>query len=85
MVVLDEPTAGLEEPLCLSIETLLGQAKGTLLVSTSSAKLALRVADRIVLMSQGQILFQGTGSELKDSFGEHRNIPSLKSAYNDQC
>lgn len=69
LVVLDEPTTGLGESFSLHLENSLKKRKPTTMFSTSSAKLALNVADRIVLMAEGQVLFVGTGQELKESLG----------------
>ncbi|GFR73233.1 hypothetical protein ElyMa_000399500, partial [Elysia marginata] len=57
VVVLDEPTTGVDEHSCLHLERLLQQKKGTTLVCTSSARLALKLATRIVLIAGGQVLF----------------------------
>ncbi|HWE62185.1 MAG TPA: ATP-binding cassette domain-containing protein [Chloroflexota bacterium] len=60
-LVLDEPTAGLDPAGRESIEAVMTQTARQLSVVllTSDLPLALRLADRLVLMEQGRIVFDG--------------------------
>ena len=67
VILYDEPTAGLDPINSYAIGHLILQlkAKGvTQVVVTHDLDLAFRVADRIVLLHKGHIMFQGTPQEL---------------------
>ncbi|KAK3720524.1 hypothetical protein RRG08_058411 [Elysia crispata] len=69
VIVLDEPTQGMGETSSMRMTGLLRRMRATTVVCTSSASLALQIAARVVLLVQGQVLFDGTGEQLNDSFG----------------
>ncbi|HXF92249.1 MAG TPA: ATP-binding cassette domain-containing protein [Nitrospiraceae bacterium] len=67
VILYDEPTAGLDPINAYAIGHLLLQlkAKGvTQVVVTHDLDLAFRIADRVVLLHKGQVMFQGTPQEL---------------------
>ncbi len=69
VILYDEPTAGLDPINAYAIGHLLLQlkAKGvTQVVVTHDLDLAFRVADHVVLLHKGQVMFQGTPQELAD-------------------
>jgi energy-coupling factor transport system ATP-binding protein len=64
VLILDEPTAGLDkagsEQLLSLIRTLHEQKKVTIIMVTHQMDEVAKIADRIVVMDQGQIAFEGT-------------------------
>ena len=67
ILLYDEPTAGLDPINAYAIGRLILQlkAKGvTQVVVTHDLALAFRVADRVIMIQQGRIIFQGSPSEL---------------------
>ena len=67
ILLYDEPTAGLDPINAYAIGHLILQlkAKGvTQVVVTHDLDLAFRVADRVIMIQQGRIIFQGSPSEL---------------------
>ncbi|RUS78239.1 hypothetical protein EGW08_014008, partial [Elysia chlorotica] len=69
VLVVDEPTADIDDTWGKQIEALLRRMRGTILLCTTSASLALQLANRIVVLAEGHVLFEGTGQELKEQFG----------------
>lgn len=61
-LVLDEPVAGLDPAGRESIEAVIGQTAAEIgvVLLTSDLPLALRLADHLVLLEEGQIVFQGS-------------------------
>ena len=77
VLIMDEPTAGLDPNQILEVrKTIKGLGK-TILLSTHILQEVREVADRIILIHQGRIVFQGTSDEL-------RNEPSLDHWFNRQ-
>ena len=77
LLVLDEPTAGLDPAQALSVADILrahALAGGAVLFSTHDVSLAVRVAQRIVLMRDGSAIAQGAPLEVLTS-------AALESAY----
>jgi phospholipid/cholesterol/gamma-HCH transport system ATP-binding protein len=76
IILYDEPTAGLDPINAYAICHLIMQLKSkgvTQVVVTHDLDLAFHVADRIVMIQQGRIAFQGTPSELSG-----RNDPAIR-------
>jgi ABC-2 type transport system ATP-binding protein len=77
VLIMDEPTAGLDPNQILEVrKTIKGLGK-TILLSTHILQEVPQVADRIILIHQGRLIFQGTPDEL-------RGEPSLDSWFNRQ-
>jgi ABC-2 type transport system ATP-binding protein len=77
VLIMDEPTAGLDPNQVLEVrKTIKGLGK-TILLSTHILQEVPQVADRIVLINQGRLIFEGTPDELKDE-------PSLDTWFNRQ-
>ena len=77
VLIMDEPTAGLDPNQVLEVrKTIKGLGK-TILLSTHILQEVPQVADRIILINQGRLIFQGTPEELKDE-------PSLDGWFNRQ-
>ena len=75
VLIMDEPTAGLDPNQILEVrKTIKGLGK-TILLSTHILQEVREVADRIILINQGRIVFQGTAEELQDE-------PSLDQWFN---
>src|SRR5215510_286510 len=68
MLVLDEPSEGLAPIVVRDIGRIVGGLKGerlSILLVEQNYHLALRVADRVYVMSKGQIVWEGTPSGLQ--------------------
>ena len=77
VLIMDEPTAGLDPNQVLEVrKTIKGLGK-TILLSTHILQEVPEVADRIILINHGRLIFEGTPEELK-------NEPSLDSWFNRQ-
>jgi len=63
VLLLDEPTAGLDPESRASLIELLGGMKKTMLLATHDLEAAAEIADRVVLLN-GEVLFNGTMAEL---------------------
>jgi ABC-2 type transport system ATP-binding protein len=77
VLIMDEPTAGLDPNQVLEVrKTIKGLGK-TILLSTHILQEVPEVADRIILINHGRLIFEGTPDELKCE-------PSLDSWFNRQ-
>ena len=68
MLLLDEPSEGLAPIIVREIGRILERLKGerlSILLVEQNYHLALRVADRVYVMSKGQIVYEGTPDELE--------------------
>ena len=75
VLIMDEPTAGLDPNQVLEVrKTIKGLGK-TILLSTHILQEVREVADRILLINQGRLVFSGTPEDLKDE-------PSLDDWFN---
>ena len=69
LLILDEPTAGLDPVALLQFKKLLAQEKAagkTILLTTHIMSLVEGIADEIVFLLEGKIYFKGTLQELKE-------------------
>jgi branched-chain amino acid transport system ATP-binding protein len=67
LLLLDEPSEGLAPIVVREIGRVLVRLKGeglSILLVEQNVPLALRVADRVYVMSKGQIVYHGSPSEL---------------------
>lgn len=74
LLVLDEPFRGLDAEAAASLRALLAaiRTRGTaVLVATHDLPLAERMMDRVVIISQGRIVEEGTPEEVVRSRGSH--------------
>ena len=75
VLIMDEPTAGLDPNQVLEVrKTIKGLGK-TILLSTHILQEVRNVADRILLINQGRLVFSGTPEDLKEE-------PSLDDWFN---
>ena len=75
VLIMDEPTAGLDPNQVLEVrKTIKGLGK-TILLSTHILQEVRKVADRILLIHQGRLVFSGTPEDLKEE-------PSLDDWFN---
>ena len=68
MVLVDEPTEGLSPVAVKSLTAIILELKETgftMLISAPDLRFALRVADRIYVMSRGRIVYTGTNEEVR--------------------
>jgi phospholipid/cholesterol/gamma-HCH transport system ATP-binding protein len=74
LILYDEPTSELDPILAATtselIATISRETGATSLVVTHDRDLALAIADRMALLMQGQLVFNGTPEELKNSTDE---------------
>jgi ABC-2 type transport system ATP-binding protein len=77
VLIMDEPTAGLDPNQVLEVRKTIKELGKTILLSTHILQEVREVADRIILIDQGRIIFQGTPDELNDE-------PSLDKWFNRQ-
>lgn len=77
VLIMDEPTAGLDPNQVLEVRKTIKELGKTILLSTHILQEVREVADRIILINQGRIIFQGTPDELNDE-------PSLDQWFNRQ-
>ncbi|MCS7213053.1 MAG: ATP-binding cassette domain-containing protein [Candidatus Calescibacterium sp.] len=78
VVVLDEPTSGIDPATTSVIEDLIldikKRIKSTFIVITHDIKSALRLADHIIFMKDGEIIWEGEPQELKQKESTHSEI-----------
>jgi len=66
VLIMDEPTAGLDPNQVLEVrKTIKGLGK-TILLSTHILQEVPEVADRILLINQGRLIFEGTPEKLRE-------------------
>lgn len=79
LIVLDEPAAGLDPRSRNEIQTMIQQLKKnglTVLFSSHDMEEVSRIADRIILMHEGQIVIQGHPEDLLQQY-HAKNLESL--------
>lgn len=90
LLVLDEPTAGLDPAQALAVSDVMGrhaQAGGAVMFSTHDVALAARTARRIVLMHEGRIVADGapeaalTPGALKNVYGRNGRLERSGGGY----
>ena len=76
VIILDEPTSGLDPMQIIGIRKLIRDLarEKTIIFSTHILQEASAVSDRLLIIDQGQIIAQGTTSELKKDKGAHNNF-----------
>ena len=71
LTFMDEPSAGLDPVIAAALDDLIIQLKETLgmsvVVVTHELESAFKIADRIVVLDRGYIIFSGTPEEIKKS------------------
>ena len=77
VLIMDEPTAGLDPNQVLEVRKTIKDLGKTILLSTHILQEVPEMADRIILINQGRLIFEGTPEDLK-------NEPSLDSWFNRQ-
>ncbi len=69
LLLLDEPSEGLAPLIVAEIERIIGQLRAeglSILLVEQNLPLALGVADRVAVMSKGQVVFEGAPGRLRD-------------------
>ena len=77
VLIMDEPTAGLDPNQVLEVRKTIKDLGKTILLSTHILQEVPEMADRIILINQGRLIFEGTPEDLK-------NEPSLDTWFNRQ-
>src|SRR5204863_9579570 len=80
LLILDEPTAGVDVELRLELWQYVQQINGegtTVLLTTHYLEEAEELCDRIAFIGEGQIAATGSATELADTYG----VSSLEDAY----
>jgi ABC-2 type transport system ATP-binding protein len=80
LLILDEPTAGVDIELRLELwhyVQRINQEGTTILLTTHYLEEAEQLCDKIAFINEGQIVAEGTSSELASRFG----VPNLEDAY----
>lgn len=69
VLIMDEPTAGLDPNQIRQFRDLVASLRGrkTLLISTHILQEVDAVAERVLLMSQGQVVFDGTPEQMREN------------------
>ena len=73
LIVLDEPTTGLDPQARLGMWTLLDRLRAegiTLIVTTHYMEEAERICDRLAIMDGGHIVTRGSPAELRERYGQ---------------
>ena len=85
VLVFDEPTAALDPRAELEVfRQFLALSEGKSAVFVSHRMASARVADRILVLSQGQVLEEGTHAELMQRRGEYARMFSLQAQWYQQ-
>ncbi len=76
VLILDEPTAGLDPNQITQVRTLIRELGGehTVLLSSHILPEVERTADRVLILSRGQIVAEGTPAELRAGVGSRGRI-----------
>jgi ABC-2 type transport system ATP-binding protein len=80
LLILDEPTAGVDVELRLELwhyVQKINQEGTTILLTTHYLEEAEQLCDRIAFINEGEIVAEGTSSDLANRFG----VPNLEDAY----
>jgi len=88
LTFLDEPSAGLDPVVSAALDELIIKLRDTLgmsvVVVTHELQSAFRIADRIVVLDHGRIIFSGTVAEIRASrSGRIRNLINRVAAEED--
>ncbi|MDO4888492.1 MAG: ATP-binding cassette domain-containing protein [Actinomycetaceae bacterium] len=83
LVVLDEPTAGLDPGQRFELRALLGDVakRSTIILSTHLIEDLAAIADYLVVISDGNIIYQGSTAMLHDA--KYQSVEGLEAAYRD--
>jgi ABC-type multidrug transport system ATPase subunit len=86
LLILDEPTTGMDAKVRLLTWKLILALRGshTVLITTHNMEEAECVSDRILIMSKGKIIADGSTLELKKQFGQGYVIKGIDKANNNQ-
>ena len=79
VVILDEPTVGLDPIQIREIRSLIRELGGehSVILSTHILPEVESVCDRIQIMNQGKLVFSGDMAELKQTYPEQANLEEV--------
>ena len=66
ILIMDEPTAGLDPNQIIEVRKLIRGIGKTVLLSTHILQEVRKMTDRVLLINEGRIIFDGTSNDLKD-------------------
>ena len=66
ILIMDEPTAGLDPNQIIEVRKLIRGLGKTVLLSTHILQEVRKMTDRVLLINEGRIVFDGTSNDLKD-------------------
>lgn len=86
LVILDEPTTGMDAKVrLLTWRLILGlREKHTVLITTHNMEEAECVSDRIMIMSKGRVIAEGTTLQLKKQYGQGYVIKGIDKSKNNE-
>ena len=87
LMILDEPSSGLDPITAVEIDELILRMKCamnlTMVIITHELQSALKIADRIAVLSHGKVIFTGTKDQIRESDNEYiQNLLNRTSANN---
>jgi ABC-2 type transport system ATP-binding protein len=77
IIIFDEPLNYLDIPMQEKVINILNSLNLTALISTHIMSVALRLTKRVIMISRGRLLWQGSIDELKKMGEEHEQIESI--------
>jgi len=80
LLILDEPTTGLDPEQRATLRNLLSQTTGTVLISTHQTEDVAALCDRVIVLHEGRVRFDGTVPELLGAAAGRVHIGTTASA-----
>ncbi len=77
IILFDEPLNYLDIPMQEKVINILNSLNLTALISTHIMSVALRLTKKVIMISRGRILWQGSIEELRKMGEEHEQIESI--------
>ncbi|AGX43203.1 ABC transporter ATP-binding protein [Clostridium saccharobutylicum] len=78
--ILDEPMTGLDPKSAFILKEMMREhadAGNTVIFSTHVLEVAEKVCDKVAIINKGQLIFNGTLSELRDEFKENESLEEM--------
>lgn len=78
LLILDEPTTGLDPEQRASLRRILSELEGTVLLSTHQTEDVSALCDRVVVLDAGRVRFDGAVAELLATASDHVHVGPLE-------